>query len=106
MHGHYTGVNAMKNTSKRCASLDNMVTTNHSLPVNNQCTISSRTRGNSGIAPELQARRINKIANLHQSANRRVAGSNPARGATHIRVHPSRMCTPEVAKHTNVNSRA
>ena len=40
--------------------------------VNNQCSIFSRTPGNSVFAPELQARRINKIEDLHHSVNRRV----------------------------------
>ena len=33
---------------------------------------------------ELNPRRTNKMMNLHQSVNRRVAGSNPARGANHF----------------------
>jgi len=37
-----------------------------------------RTPGNSRIAPELQARRINKIANLHRPTNQEVACSNHA----------------------------
>jgi hypothetical protein len=42
------------------------------VPVNNQCSICSRTPANIEIAPDLQARRINEIQDLPDSVNRRV----------------------------------
>ena len=51
------------------------------------------------INEELNPRRTNKIMNLHQSVNRRVAGSNPARGANSSLVHSGQMGDRSFRRH-------
>src|SRR5687768_18119405 len=56
-------------------------------PVNNL----PRTRGTCRFSVGLNQRKTNENSHLHEPVNRRVAGSSPARGATHFGVYSGDM---------------